>query len=201
MKLIGSSNSPFARKVRVVLAEKKIECAFEEASPLSPDSRVSEHNPLNKIPVLVLEDGRSLYDSRVIVEFLDNVSPVNRLIPAANRERIDVRRWEALADGVLDAAILIRYEGQRPEAQRSPEWIARQGSKMEAGLAVLDRDLGDKPWCTGIDFTLADIALGCCLSYLDFRFPERDVRGRFGNLARMLDKTAERAAFADSAHR
>jgi glutathione S-transferase len=201
MKLIGAYNSPFARKVRVVLAEKKIECAFEEAAPMTPGSGVSQYNPLNKIPVLVLEDGRSFYDSRVIVEFLDNVSPVNRLIPADNRERIDVRRWEALADGVLDAAILIRYEGQRPEVQRSPEWIARQGSKMEAGLAVLDRDLGDRPWCTGIDFTLADVAVGCCLGYLEFRFAERDVRGRFGNLARHMEKTAERPAFADTAHR
>jgi glutathione S-transferase len=201
MKLIGAHNSPFARKVRVVLAEKRIECAFEEAAPLSPGSRVSEHNPLNKIPVLVLEDGRSLYDSRVIVEFLDNVSPVNRLIPSENRERIDVRRWEALADGVLDAAILIRYEDQRPESQRSPEWIARQSNRMDAGLAVMNRDLGDRPWCTGIDFTLADIALGCCMAYLDFRFPERDVRGNFGNLARLMDKAAERPAFADTAHR
>ena len=201
MKLIGSYTSPYVRKVRVVLAEKKIDCAFEEAIPNTPGSRVPEYNPLGKIPVLALDDGRRLYDSRVIVEFLDNVSPVNRLIPAENRERSEVKRWEALADGTLDAALLLRYESQRPERQRSPDWIARQSGKVEGGLAAMDRDLADKPWCTGIDFTLADVAVGCCLGWLEFRCPELDVRGRFANLARLIGKLAERPAFADTVHR
>ena len=201
MKLVGSHLSPFLRKVRIVLAEKKIDCALEEALPNAPGSRVPDYNPLGKIPALALDDGRALYDSRVIVEFLDNVSPVNRLIPAENRERSEVKRWEALADGVLDASLLIRYEGQRPEAQRSPDWIARQSGKVEAGLAAMDRDLGNKAWCTGNDFTLADIAVGCCLGWLEFRVPERAIRERFANLGRLLAKLDERPSFSDTAHR
>ena len=201
MKLIGSHLSPFLRKVRIVLAEKKIECALEEALPNTPGSRVPDYNPLGKIPALALDDGRALYDSRVIVEFLDSVSPVNRLIPAENRERSEVKRWEALADGVLDASLLIRYEGQRPEAQRSPDWIARQSGKVESGLAAMDRDLGNKAWCTGNDFTLADIAVGCCLGWLEFRVPERAIRARFANLGRLIAKVNERSSFSDTAHR
>jgi glutathione S-transferase len=201
MKLIGSFTSPFVRKVRIVLAEKKIDCTFEEAIPNAPGSRVPDYNPLGKIPVLALEDGRRLFDSRVIVEFLDNVSPVNRLIPAGNRERSDVKRWEALADGVTDAALLARLENQRPESQRSADWIARQSSKVEAGLAAMDRDLGDRSWCSGIDLTLADIAVGCCLGWLDFRNPDLKVRERFANLGRLMGKLNERPAFAETAHR
>jgi glutathione S-transferase len=201
MKLIGSPSSPFVRKVRIVLAEKKIDCAFEEAVPNAPGSKVPEYNPLGKIPALALDDDRRLYDSRVIVEFLDNVSPLNRLIPAENRERSEVKRWEALADGVTDASLLVRWENQRPEAQRSQDWIVRQSKKVEAGLAAMDRDLGDKPWCTGIDFTLADIAVGCCLGWLEFRVPELAIRDRFPNLARLLKKLNERPAYAETAHR
>ena len=198
MKLIGSHSSPFVRKVRMVLAEKKIDYDMEDARPWAADSSVSQFNPLGKVPVLVLEDGRCLYDSRVIVEFLDNVSPVNKLIPAANRERSEVRRWEALADGVLEAGVLLRMEGQRPEAQRSPEWMRRQQAKIEAGLAALDRDLGEKPWYAGIDFTLADIAVGACLGWLAFRHPHIDIRGRHSNLARLLEKLAAVPSFAET---
>jgi len=200
MKIIGSQLSPYLRKVRIVLAEKRIECTIEEALPNTPGSRVPDYNPLGKIPVLALDDGRNLFDSRVIVEFLDSVSPVNRLIPAENRERSEVKRWEALADGVLDASLLIRYEGQRPEALRSADWIARQSGKVEAGLAAMDCDLGNRAWCAGNDFTLADIAVGCCLGWLEFRVPERNVRARFGNLGRLLAKLSERTSFLDTAH-
>ena len=201
MKLIGSFTSPFARKVRMVLAEKKIEYDMQPANPWAEDSRVSEFNPLGKVPALVLEDGRCLYDSRVIVEFLDNVSPVNRLIPATNRERSEVRRWEALADGVLDAGVLMRMESQRADGEKSPGWISRQAGKVESGLAVMDRDLGEKTWCTGIEFTLADIAVGSCLGWLEFRHPQFDIRGRHANLARLLDKLADVPSFADTAPR
>src|SRR5262249_16928421 len=154
------------RKVRIVLAEKKIDYEFEQHNPWAADTRVPEFNPLGKVPALLLEDGRSLYDSRVIAEFLDNVSPVNRLIPAGNREKTEVKRWEALADGVLDAGILGRLEGQRPEGEKSATVIARQFGKVDAGLAAIANDLGERPWCCGIDLSLADIAVGCCLGWL-----------------------------------
>jgi len=108
MKLLSSPASPFARKVRIVLAEKRMECDLERVDVQPADNPVNAHNPLGKIPTLVLDDGTALYDSRVIVEFLDNASPISRLIPADKRERVAVRRWEALADGVLDAGLLVR---------------------------------------------------------------------------------------------
>ena len=199
MKLIGSTTSPYVRKVRIVLAEKKIECDFDVNNPWAADTRVPDYNPLGKVPALVLDDGRCLYDSRVIVEFLDNVSPVNKLIPASNRERSEVRRWEALADGVLDAGIAARLENARPEGEKSPSWVKRQMGKVAAGLAAMDRDLGDKPWCTGNDYTLADIAVASCLGWLEFRFGQMDLREEHSNLGRLLDKLSEMPSYVDTA--
>ncbi|MDR1662354.1 MAG: glutathione S-transferase N-terminal domain-containing protein, partial [Azoarcus sp.] len=142
MKLIGSLTSPFVRKVRVVLAEKKIECGFEIDSPWTPESNVPKLNPLGKIPALALDDDIVLFDSRVISEYLDNVAPNNKLMPAPNRERTEVKRWEALADGVCDAAALVFLERKRPETQQSADWIARQKDKILRGLEYMDLDLG-----------------------------------------------------------
>ena len=134
MKLLGSPASPFTRKVRIVLAEKRIDCDIERVDVQPVNNPVNAHNPLGKIPTLVLDDGTALYDSRVIVEFLDNASPIARLIPEDNRERVAVRRWEALADGVLDAGILVRYESLRPENERSAAWVGKQATRMRRGL-------------------------------------------------------------------
>jgi glutathione S-transferase len=201
MKLLGSLTSPFVRKARVVLAEKKIEYAFEQDNPWDENSRVPDANPLGKVPVLVLEDDSTLFDSRVIVEFLDSVSPISRLIPADNREKIDVKRWEALADGMLDAAVAVVLERRRPSEQQSQSTIKRQMDKIERGLAVMSRDLGDKPWCTGNAFTLADIACGVALGYLDFRHGSVDWRVLHANLAKLAAKLAERPSFADTVPR
>ncbi len=198
MKLLGSVPSPFTRKVRIVLAEKRVECAFEQVDVMAPGGAVIAHNPLGKVPVLVLDDGATLYDSRVIAEFLDTVSPIGRLIPEESRNRIAVRRWEALADGVIDAGILIRYERARQAQLQSAAWIARQTGKLERGLSEMAVELGEKPWCHGNGFTLADIAFGCTLGWLAFRFPDIDWRGQYPNLARHFDKLSERPAFADT---
>jgi glutathione S-transferase len=187
------------RKARVVLAEKKIEYTFEQENPWDEKSRVADANPLSKVPVLVLEDDSTLFDSRVIVEFLDSVSPISRLIPSGNREKIEVKRWEALADGVLDAAVMIVLERRRPAKQKSEPTIKRQMAKIERGLAVMSRDLGDKPWCTGNALTLADIACGVALGYLDFRHDNYDWRVLHANLAKLAAKLAERPSFADTA--
>ncbi len=199
MKLIGSLNSPYVRKARIVLAEKKIEYTFEQDNPFDEQSRVPDANPLGKVPVLVLEDDSTLFDSRVIVEFLDSVSPISRLIPSDNREKIEVKRWEALADGVLDAAVTIVLEGRRPAEQRSEATVKRQMDKIERALAVMSRDLADKPWCAGNALTLADIACGVGLGYLDFRIGAYDWRVFHSNLAKLAAKLAERPSFADTA--
>lgn len=198
MKLLGSVPSPFTRKVRIVLAEKRVECTFESVEVMAADSPVPRHNPLGKIPVLVLDDGATLYDSRVIAEFLDTVSPMGRLIPEESRGRIAVRRWEALADGVVDAGILIRYEQAREKKLQSKAWIERQTAKLERGLEQMAEDLGDKPWCQGNGYTLADIASGCALGWLALRFAKIDWRGNHPNLARHFDKLSERPSFADT---
>jgi glutathione S-transferase len=201
MKLIGSLASPFTRKARIVLAEKKIEYEFELDSPWNPDSKVPAHNPLGKVPVLVLDDGTALFDSRVIIGFLDSASPLSRLLPAGNRERVEVRRWEALADGVVDAAVLVRMENQRKAEQRSPAWTERQMGKVRAGLAAMDAQLGDKPWCAGNGYTLADIAVGVCLGWLQFRFPQLGWQKDHSNLARALAKLSERPSFIETVPR
>lgn len=198
MKLIGSHTSPFVRKVRVVLAEKKIEYDFVIDSPWLEDSKVPNINPLGKIPVLVLDDETPLFDSRVIVEYIDNVTPNNKLFPAPNRERTEVKRWEALADGVCDAAALVFVEKKRPGDRQDPDWIRRQMGKVEAGLKALSEELGQQTWCTGEFFCLADIAVGCALGYLDFRFPEIDWRRKHPNLSELYDRLMQRPAFKDT---
>lgn len=201
MKLLGSLASPYVRKARVVLAEKRIEYTFELDDPWDEKSRIADANPLGKVPVLVLDDDSTLFDSRVIVEFLDSVSPISRLIPSNNREKIEVKRWEALADGVLDAAAAVVLERRRPAKQKSEALIKRQMDKIERGVAVMARDLGEKPWCTGNALTLADIACGVALGYLDFRHGTYDWRVIYANLARLAAKLAERPSFADTVPR
>jgi glutathione S-transferase len=199
MKLLVSLASPFGRKVRIVLAEKRIECDLGIVDLHGADNPVSSHNPLGKIPTLLLDNGTALYDSRVIVEFLDNISPTARLIPEPNRDRVAVRRWEALADGVLDAGVLVRYEGQRPKQEQSADWTQKQMGKVERGLAQLAHDLGDKTWCHGEKYSLADIAFGCCLGWLEFRRPGGiDWRASFPSLVRHYEKLMLRPAFAET---
>ena len=145
MKLLGSPASPYTRKVRVVLAEKRIECEMELVDVQPAENPVNAHNPLGKIPTLLLDDGSALYDSRVIVDFLDARSPISRLIPDETRDRLAVRRWEALADGVLDAGLLVRYETLRPPQERSQAWSDKQLARMHRGLAVMAKDLEGRP--------------------------------------------------------
>ena len=198
LKLIASKPSPYARKVRVALAEKKIEYQLVEASGADPGNPLHAWNPLGKLPVLILDDGTHLYDSRVIVEYIDLVSPVSRLIPEPARQRIAVKKWEALADGICDAAAAIVVERRRPAALQSEEWIDRQRRKIREGTAVLARELDERPWCHGETYSLADIATGCALGYLDLRHAELDWRALHPNLARLADKLAKRAPFAET---
>ncbi len=201
MKLLGSLTSPYVRKVRVVMAEKKLDFQLLLEDVWGTDD-VLKSNPLGKVPCLVMEGGEAVFDSRVIVEYLDTLSPVGKLIPASGRERIEVRTWEALADGLLDASILARLEATwsgRTAAQRSQVWIDRQMSRVGASLISMGQGLGDKPWCTGNHFTLADVAVGCALGYLDFRFAHIDWRAAHPNLHKLHDKLSMRQSFIDSA--
>jgi glutathione S-transferase len=200
MKLIGALTSPYVRKVRIVMAEKRLDFQMELEDVWNNDT-IMKSNPLGKVPTLVMEGGEAVFDSRVIVEYIDTLSPVGKLIPDRGRERTEVRTWEALADGVMDAAILARLEQKwagRTEAQRSPAWIDRQMDKVHASLSAMSKGLGDKPFCSGIHFSLADIATGCALGYLDFRFSHIDWRSQYPNLAKLEAKLAQRQSFIDT---
>jgi glutathione S-transferase len=202
MKLIGSTTSPYVRKVRVVMAEKKLEFNLVTEDVWADSTTISASNPLGKVPCLVMEGAEALFDSRVIVEYLDTLSPVGKLIPAVGRERAEIKTWEALADGVMDAAILARMEATwtgRSQEQRSQAWIDRQLRKVNDALKAMSLGLGDKPFCAGIHLSLADIAVGCALGYLDFRFPELAWRGEYSNLVKLHDKLMLRTSFADTA--
>ena len=196
MKLLGSLTSPYVRKVRIVLAEKKLDYQFVLEDVWGNDNILAA-NPLGKVPCLVMEAGEAIFDSRVIVEYMDTLSPVGKLIPPSGRERVEVRTWEALADGLLDASILARMElhwtGRTPE-QRSQAWVERQMVRVQATLKAMSHGLGEKSFCVGIHLTLADIAAGCALGYLDFRYPEIDWRTPYPNLQRLYDKLAVRPA-------
>jgi glutathione S-transferase len=181
------------------MAEKKLDYRFELENVWSPDTKIQQFNPLGKIPCLVMEDGGALFDSRVIVEYLDTLSPVARLIPQSGRDRAAVKCWEAIADGVLDAAVGIVKENLRPEAQRSAEWIERQHSKIHASLDAMNKSLGEHAHCMGINHSLADVAVGCALGYLELRFASLEWRSGHANLARLYDKLSTRPSFMDTA--
>jgi glutathione S-transferase len=202
MKLIGSVTSAYVRKARVVLAEKKLDYQFELENVWAPETKIASSNPLGKVPCLVMEDGSAMYDSRVIAEYLDTLTPVCKLLPPNSRDRANVKVWEALADGVLDAAVLAYLERTwRPGEQQSQAWFDRQMGKVHGGLAVMAENLGEQPFCMGIHYTLADVAVGCTLGWLSFRFPDIDWRSAYPNLARLFDKLSERPSFKDSVPR
>jgi glutathione S-transferase len=201
MKLIGAITSPYVRKVRIVLAEKKLDYQFIPEDVWSATTTITQSNPLGKVPCLVMEGGEALFDSRVIVEYLDTLSPVGKLIAGSGRERAAIKTWEALADGLLDASILARLEASWPgrsAQERSQAWIDRQLGKVDDSLAAMSRALGDNAYCSGIHLTLSDIAVGCALGYLNFRFPQIDWATRHPNLSRLLDKLMQRQSFIET---
>ena len=195
MKLLYTPNSPYARKVRIVAMEKHIELELQEVVLADSDNIVKNHNPLGKIPVLILDDGDSVYDSRVIVEYLDNHAPGTHLSPQDNSSKIWVRRWEALSDGICDAAVSVMLEGRRPEAQQSQAIIDRQLEKVMRGLEVLNLDITKKKWCVNETFSLADIAVGCMLGYLDVRHKQLNWQDNYPNLAKHYSVLVKRPSF------
>lgn len=201
MKLIGNFTSPFVRKVRIVAAEKRMDYEWELHNPWDAESKVPEFNPLGQIPVLILDDGSALFDSPVICEFLDNVSPISKLLPQGNRERIEVKRWESLADGVIEAGIRARLERKREKtSEQSPEWIERQMAIVQRGIDAMESDLRKTtgPWCCGNNFTLADIAVAACTGFLDFRYPELEWRNERPQLTRLAARLAERPSVLET---
>lgn len=199
MKLIGSLTSPYVRKVRIVLAEKKLDYELILDDPWGDEPQIKTHNPLGKVPCLIMDENGVLFDSRVIVEYLDTLSPVSRLIPPPGRERIEVKRWEAIADGIMDAAATAFIEvHRRPENMRSDDWVKRQQQKIHAALVYMEKNLGEQNYCAGVNMCLADIAVGCALDYIDLRFPNQDWRSEHPKLAALEERLAQRPSFAST---
>ncbi len=198
MKLLYTTNSPYARKVRIVAIEKHVDIELELVNLSDPSCPVKNYNPLGKVPVLILDDGDSLYDSRVIVKYLDNRTPLAHLIPQDNSSKTTVFRWEALADGICDAAVAVMLEQRKPIEQQDPAAIIKQLDKVKRGLAVLNLDLTKKKWCVNESFGLADIAVGCMLGYLELRFKPLDLLADLPNLTKLNAALVKRAAFKDT---
>jgi glutathione S-transferase len=199
MKLIGSLTSPYVRKVRIVFLEKKLDVDLELDNVWSADTKIANSNPLGKVPCLIPDDGEAIYDSRVIAEYADALSPVSKLIPTDNRERAAVKTWEALADGIMDAGILARLERTwRPANEQSSAWVDRQNGKINKALEQMSEKLGENAWCHGNQMTLADVAVGCAVGYLLFRFPEIKWQAQYPNLDRLYQKLLQRASFVET---
>ena len=192
MRLVIATPSPFARKARIALLEKAL---AHELVVQNPWEQTIAHNPLGKVPVLFLDDGRVVHDSSVIVEYLETLGAPPALIPADGAGRVMHRQIEALADGICDAVVLIVTERSRPSQKQSADWIARQAAKIPNALDELERLLGANHAFTPHGFGLAEIATGCALGYLDLRHPELDWRADHPRLAALSARLAERESF------
>ena len=195
MKLIGTLQSPYVRKARTALIEKQISFDFILTELGASDDIAPKFNPLAKVPCLILDNGEAIYDSSVIVDYADSLTTSEKLIPDNSYERMQVKRWEALADGVMDAAVLVRLEARRPAAQQSDSWVATQMTKILSGLKMMSEQLGDREFCHGNSLTLADIATGCALGWLLVKFPDIEWQKDYPNLNRFYQTMASRPSF------
>jgi glutathione S-transferase len=199
MKLISATPSPYARKVRIALAEKAIPFELLTEVPWNDDTSLPQHNPLEKLPVLLPDDGPPVYHSSHIMEWIERRYPTPPLLPSDDDGILEHKRVEVLGDGICDAFLLVFFERMRPPEHQSQPWIARQLRKVDGGIAELARTVGDRRFAVGERFGLADIAAGSALGYLAIRFPELDWRGRHPGLGVYTDRLFERPSFRATA--
>jgi glutathione S-transferase len=194
MKLLGTNTSPYARKARLVLLEKNIPHDYVVDAPREPGSSVARVNPLGRIPALILDDETCVFDSPVIAEYVDTLNDNPILIPRNNaKARMRVKRWEALADGIVDSAVVVRTEVIRPAEKQDADIINRHNNAITRALAYAAEQLGTREWCEGDSISLADLALVSALVYLDLRQAERDWRNAHPNLAAWFTRMSARA--------
>ena len=195
-RLISATPSPYARKVRIALAEKGIPFELLTEVPWNRDTATPRHNPLEKLPVLIVDEATSVYESRFILEWIEAKHPEPALMPQGVDAMLAVKRLEVLGDGVCDACVLMFWERARSPEKRSAEWSGRQARKVEGGLREMARLLGERDWLVGDAFTYADIAVGSTVRYLDVRFPENEWRAQYPNLVALSDRLEARPSFA-----
>jgi glutathione S-transferase len=193
VKLISATPSPYARKVRIALAEKAIPFELLTEVPWNDDTSLPRYNPLEKLPVLLTDDGGSVYESSHILEWIERKYPTPPLIPADDDGYLEAKRVQVVADGVCDSLVLSFFERSRPEP--SVPWLARQMRKVQGGLENLAQTLGDRPWMVRDAFGLGDIAAGCVLGYLGVRFPDIAWRDRHPTLAAYAVRLEARPSF------
>lgn len=199
MKLIGTLNSPYARKARLVLLEKNIPHEFLVDAPREPGSQVARVNPLGRIPALILDDETCVFDSPVIAEYADTLNDTPVLIPRFDAlARMRVKRWEALADGIMDSAVVVRGERIRAAEKQEADNIVRHNDAITRALSFISDLLGQREWCEGSTVSLADLALVSALVYLDLRQAERDWRGAHPNLAAWFARISKRPSVRTS---
>lgn len=193
MKLLGTNTSPYVRKVRLVMLEKNIAHDYLVDPPREPGSQVARVNPLGRIPALILDDETCVFDSPVIAEYADTLNDTPILIPRNDAlARMRVKRWEALADGIMDSAVVVRTERLRAAEHQQTGNIDRHNDAISRALAFAADQLGSNDWCEGASITLADLALVSALIYLDLRQPERDWRVAHPNLAAWFERVSGR---------
>lgn len=193
MKLLGTNTSPYVRKVRLMLLEKNIAHTYVVDPPREAGSMVARVNPLGRIPALILDDETCVFDSTVIAEYVDTLNDNPVLIPRSDAiARMRVRRWEALADGIVDSAVVVRTESIRPVDKQDAEIVSRHNDAISRSLVYAEQLLGQGPWCEGECLTLADLALASALIYLDLRQPERPWRGLHSGLAAWFSRISDR---------
>ena len=198
MKLLASLTSPYARKIRIILAEKGLPFELVVDSPWEAQTRVPDFNPLGKVPALVTDGEEVFFDSPVIAAYLETLNVAPHLLPHDPLEAVRVRQLEALADGINDAAVTALLESRRPEGQRSDADIARQMEKIERALAELERRATGRTWLHGDSLSLGDIAVGVALAYLDLRHAQYAWRPAHPALAALAVRMFARQSFADT---
>ena len=201
MKLLSATPSPYARKVRIALAEKELPFELVTEVPWNADTTTPKFNPLEKLPILILDDGTAVYESRHILEYLEIKHPHPPMFPKAPDDLLAAKRLEVLADGICDAAVLVIFECRRPQDHRSAPWEARQRRKIEGGFAEVARLVPDDGYCVGGTFGLGDIAVGSLLDYISLRLPEIDWSDKYANLVGLRERLSRRPSFRDTVPR
>lgn len=197
-KLISATPSPYARKVRIALAEKGIPFELVTEVPWDSTTTTPKFNPLEKLPVLICDDGSTVYESRFIMEYLELKHPEVPMLPRDIDGIIAAKRLEVLCDGICDALILSFFERQRAAAAQSAEWMARQRRKVDGGLREMARLVGERDYAVGDKFGLGDIAVATVMGYIGVRWPDLGVRDTHPNLARFSDRMEQRPSLKGS---